>query len=275
MELDVSKNTSLTYLDCSSNRIPLSVLYEVYNQLSSPATFEADNQSDSIVLQVGEPFDLSSESLIGQFHSSFEMFMGDGNSVPADYWTENGFVFRLYEPLAYKLVLRNTVAGHSVGFTWYIQAEASEGYYIVNVGANNTEWGTTSITGNGTYKAGTKATITATPNEGYRFVKWTKTDGSVFSTEAAYMFVVTEDLELTAHFEKIPDGVGNEEAAKDNFRVYAQDRVIYLSADRGGVEVYNALGQCVYNGHATAIPVQNGGLYIVRVGRNSYKVMVR
>ncbi|MDE5544939.1 MAG: hypothetical protein K2I83_05960, partial [Bacteroidales bacterium] len=72
-----------------------------------------------------------------------------------------------------------------------------------------------------------------------------------------------------------PGSVGDEAPDKDNFRVYAQDRVIYLSADRGGVEVYNALGQCVYNGYATAIPVKNGGLYIVRVGRNSYKVMVR
>ncbi|MBD5397495.1 hypothetical protein HDR62_05120 [bacterium] len=270
--LDVSGSPALTSLDCAENRIPLSVLYEAYNQLSSPATFWAQNQSDSITLLKEEPFDLSSERMVGQELSTFK-------ASDSYYWTENGFVFRFYVPLAYKLILQNTFAGdrYPITFTWYISVveEMPEGYYKVKVASNNTEWGTASITGNGTYKEGSKVTVTAKPQGDYRFVNWTKADGAVFSTEATYTFVVTEDLELTAYFEKIPDGVGNEALGQDNFRVYAQDRVIYLSADRGRVEVYNALGQCVYSGHATAIPVRNGGLYIVRVGRNSYKVMVR
>ncbi len=140
---------------------------------------------------------------------------------------------------------------------------------------NNAEWGIVTQSGNGIYEKGDVVRIMAWYEEGYHFVNWTKADGTVFSTEATYTFSVTENLELTANFAKDSDNTANEASDKDNLRVYAQDRVIYLSADRGEVQVYNALGQCVYGGHATAIPVRNGGLYIVRIGRNSYKVMVR
>lgn len=42
----------------------------------------------------------------------------------------------------------------------------------------------------------------------------------------------------------------------------------------GLVEVYNASGKRVYSGHDTVIPVQTGGLYIVRSATKSFKVMV-
>ena len=45
--------------------------------------------------------------------------------------------------------------------------------------------------------------------------------------------------------------------------------------NRGLVQVFNAVGQCVYSGKATIIPVRQSGVYVVRVGTNSYKVSVR
>ena len=94
--------------------------------------------------------------------------------------------------------------------------------------------------------------------------------------------MVIEEVELTAIFAKdgsAPDNpdtpTANENAETDNFRVYVQERTIYLSENVGTVQVYNVAGQCVYNGHATAIPVRQGGLYIVKVGTRSYKVVVR
>ena len=45
--------------------------------------------------------------------------------------------------------------------------------------------------------------------------------------------------------------------------------------NRGLVQVFNAIGKCVYNGNATIIPVRQSGVYVVRVGTNSYKVSVR
>ncbi|MDE6631198.1 MAG: hypothetical protein K2K11_07280 [Bacteroidales bacterium] len=167
----------------------------------------------------------------------------------------------------------------AVTFTWYISVvdEIPEGFYTVLVATENAEWGT--VTGNGTYQEGKEVTITAWPQKGYRFINWTKKDGSVFSTDSVHTFAVSENLELTAHFEKlpdeIPDDVANESQEADNLRIYAQDRTIYLSENRGLVQVFNTLGQCVYSGTATAIPVRTGGLYIVKVGTHSHKVLVR
>ena len=56
-----------------------------------------------------------------------------------------------------------------------------------------------SVTGSGTYTKGTTATIIATPNDGYRFVKWS--DGN---TNATRSIIINEDMTLSAIFEKIP-----------------------------------------------------------------------
>ena len=71
------------------------------------------------------------------------------------------------------------------------------------------------------------------------------------------------------------EDVATESHENDNFYVYAQDRNIVLSETRGGVQVFNAVGQCVYSGNATIIPVRQSGVYVVRVGTNAYKVIVR
>ncbi|MCH5244733.1 MAG: leucine-rich repeat domain-containing protein, partial [Lentimicrobiaceae bacterium] len=51
------------------------------------------------------------------------------------------------------------------------------------------------------------------------------------------------------------EDVATESHENDNFYVYAQDRNIVLSETRGAVQVFNAVGQCVYSGNATIIPV--------------------
>ena len=55
------------------------------------------------------------------------------------------------------------------------------------------------VTGAGTYESGTFCTVTATPNEGYRFANWIE-NGSVVSFDANHSFVVTGESLLTAHF---------------------------------------------------------------------------
>ena len=69
--------------------------------------------------------------------------------------------------------------------------------YIVSATATN---GT--VSGTGTYQEGATATLTATPNTGYKFVNWTKGGVEVW-TEATYSFPVTENVELVANFEAI------------------------------------------------------------------------
>jgi uncharacterized repeat protein (TIGR02543 family) len=55
-----------------------------------------------------------------------------------------------------------------------------------------------SVTGAGTYEAGTEAMITASANEGYQFVKW-----SDDTTVNPYVFTVNNAVSLTATFEAI------------------------------------------------------------------------
>ena len=70
--------------------------------------------------------------------------------------------------------------------------------YTITVNTNNSSYGT--ISGDGSYDYGTSCTITATPNSGYRFVKWTK-NGNQVSTNPSYSFTVTENATYTAVFE--------------------------------------------------------------------------
>ena len=54
------------------------------------------------------------------------------------------------------------------------------------------------LLGAGTYRYGAEVTVTATPESGYEFVRWTDATGATISTEASYTFTATADLELTA-----------------------------------------------------------------------------
>lgn len=78
---------------------------------------------------------------------------------------------------------------------WKVTRDVS---YTVSATATN---GT--VSGTGVYKAGTTATLTATPNTGYKFINWTKGE-DVVSTEATYSFTVSEDVALVANFEALP-----------------------------------------------------------------------
>ena len=67
----------------------------------------------------------------------------------------------------------------------------------VSVAVNSENMG--SATGGGVYHKGGNVTVTATPNETYRFVSWTL-NGEVISTDAQYSFVLTNDINLVANF---------------------------------------------------------------------------
>lgn len=72
--------------------------------------------------------------------------------------------------------------------------------YTITVNSNDTTMGT--VTGGGTYAANATATLTATANDGYTFVKWQ--DGNTTNPRT---ITVTKDETYTATFEAIPAGV--------------------------------------------------------------------
>ncbi len=97
-------------------------------------------------------------------------------------------------------------AGDSVRIMWrYISADMyilfldniviSQGVtqYTLTAGSSDATMG--SVTGGGTYNAGATATLTATPNTGYRFVQWQ--DGN---TDNPRTVIVTSDTTFTATF---------------------------------------------------------------------------
>lgn len=95
--------------------------------------------------------------------------------------------------------------------------------YTLSLMVNDTTMG--SVSGAGTYEAGAVVTVTATPNEGYRFVTWN--DSVTVPTRVIDM---TKDLELTAYF--APDGVGISSVVED-----ANDIVIHPNPTAGDVYI--------------------------------------
>jgi len=88
--------------------------------------------------------------------------------------------------------------------------------YTISVSASPAEGG--NVTGGGTYKEGTSATVTATANQNWQFVNWTE-GGQQVSTSASYTFTVTGNRTLAANFSKVPVltvSPANQNVAKDS-----------------------------------------------------------
>ncbi len=91
-----------------------------------------------------------------------------------------------------------TMPSHSIEWTAHFELEQPPTtYYTVTVNADPVAGG--SVSGGGQYEAGATCTITATPNSGYYFVKWTSSDGEV-STNNPHPFTVTKNITWTAKF---------------------------------------------------------------------------
>lgn len=78
--------------------------------------------------------------------------------------------------------------------------------YTVTIAISPSGYGT--VSGSGTYEAGTSVTVRATANSGYKFVSWKRSGVSV-STNSSYTFTITENVALTAAFEQSILPLGN------------------------------------------------------------------
>lgn len=98
------------------------------------------------------------------------------------------------------------------------------------------------------YVEGTACTLTATANEGYNFVNWTK-DGEQVSAELTYTFEVTEDAVIVANFNEIE---------------YIIDVDLIIDVDNGNVIVEgNPDGIYHYGDQITLTAVPDPGFYFV------------
>lgn len=107
--------------------------------------------------------------------------------------------------------------------------------FTITATANNALMG--SIVGSGEYYEGGTAMLTANAYPGFRFVNWTK-EGVEVSTDATYLFTVTEDVELVANFEVILLDTENNEGILTKLNDQTVDVAVYRSLTAG---MYNTL----------------------------------
>jgi hypothetical protein len=124
------------------------------------------------------------------------------------------------------------------------------------------------VTGSGEYEHGTEVTLTAIPNEGYHFVKWS--DGV---TEAIRTIMVIADVTLTAEFE-LDASVEVYDVVESHIVVYSHNQTLYVEGIKGDYYVLDMTGNVVYYGQSSVVPLPYGVYMIVADGER-HKVMVR
>jgi hypothetical protein len=82
----------------------------------------------------------------------------------------------------------------SVGYNAFINTGATAVILTADHGA---------VMGGGIYYTGINATISATPNNGYRFVNWTVDGGTPVSSDNPFVFKITSNIAIHAKFEAI------------------------------------------------------------------------
>lgn len=142
-----------------------------------------------------------------------------------------------------------------------ISIEAATTYTITATSANN-QMG--SVSGGGTYVAGSTATLTATPKQGYRFVRWQ--DGT---TTNPRIITVTANATYTAYFEALPpQSIDQTENASPVISV--NSNVITITGAQGmPVRIYDMSGRIWSDGIAgesSEYSMPAAGVYMVRLG---------
>ena len=105
-------------------------------------------------------------------------------------WMENDTVFST-EP--------------TISFTAYVNRTFVANFDMImhHVGVSSNLGAAGTVSGGGDYQEGTLATVLATPNTGFDFVRWTE-NGTSVSTNRNYTFTVWNDRDLMAEFELQP-----------------------------------------------------------------------
>ena len=127
------------------------------------------------------------------------------------------------------------------------------------------------VSGSGSYEYGTVVTLTATAHEGYKFMQWSDGD-----TNATRTIIVEGEVTLTATFEAEGGSeTGLEEQMADTFQVIGMESSVRIEGSEQEACVFNTAGQLIYRGTERIIEVHAAGIYLVRIGNETKRVMVR
>lgn len=298
--LDVRGCPNLKYLDCRNNHLTtlglgnqspimelhaennamsLSTVYSLLAARHRSASYRFSPQESALMkyLEIGEDLDLHSEFMIDDCPSEYALYSEAGEEVPSGSYTLKSGVLNIQYPGTYRLELNNRAVtdymenggmGSPVIYNYWMTVGASSSLYTVRVRTEDPVKGT--VTGGGAYELGAYTTVTATANSGYEFSHW-KNKGVYFSEQRILALQVNEDLDLMAYFTQ---RTANESQTGTEIKVFAKDRVIYLSGAVGEVRVFTVAGQPIYAGRNRTIPVAIPGVYLVQIGAVCHKVMV-
>ncbi len=151
--------------------------------------------------------------------------------------------------------------------------------YTITVMANPADAGT--VTGTGTYDYGTSITLTATAEEGYTFLNWTK-DGEVVSTSPNYTITVTEDATYVANFEINSYEITVSANPADAGTVtgtgtydYGTSITLTATAEEGYIFInWTKDGEVVSSSPNYTITVTEDAAYVANFEINSYEITV-
>ena len=148
---------------------------------------------------------------------------------------------------------------------------------VVTTTANPEAGGT--VTGANTYSLGSICTLTATANEGYTFVNWTK-DGTDVSTDATYSFTVTEAGSYVANFSlnsyeitATANPAAGGEVTGANTYYHGETAALVAEANEGYTFVnWTKDGTEVSTDATYSFTVTEAGSYVANFSLNSYEI---
>lgn len=159
-------------------------------------------------------------------------------------FTESPFALKLTASLISKVQEKNLlIRGENFTFKKAVLYTESElGNEIIDIksytltiqtpqnGTITVKRGNEQVSG-GSYDEGTVLTLTAVPNDGFQFVKWTK-NGADAGTESTLTITMDSDVDIAAFFEEIPKPVIDEETGEtDLSTMTAQDETTTVTYD--------------------------------------------
>ena len=123
------------------------------------------------------------------------------------------------------------------------------------------------------------AIVTATPNQGFAFVNWTK-NGEVVSTEAIYTFTLTENTVLVANFRQGTGVEENDAASSANFAYFSNGELVISCEGKNTLHIIDMMGrvlcsQTINGGCRICTNWMTAGTYILNLNGMTQKIVVK
>ena len=242
-----------------------------FNVIAAPATYVANFSTGNYeITATTNPSGAGNITGAGTFASgaSCTLTVTANPGYTFTNWTKNG-----------------QVVSTSASYTFTVTESAA---YVANFSVNSysitaivNPSGAGNITGAGTFTYGSSVTLTVTANPGYTFTNWTK-NGQVVSTNAIFIFTVTEAATYIANFEQTSYEITvmsnpTEGGTVTGGGVYVYGATVTLTAS--AAEGYTFMnwtkdGEIVSNSPNYTITVTEAASYVANFQINSYGITV-